>query len=58
MYLSGENLLYIMADDYVGFNPESATWTSDNANTPVTYGIQRSSTPVSRTVSLGLNVQF
>ena len=58
LYLSGENLVYLMADEYVGFNPESNTWTSDNANTPVTYGVQRSSTPVSRTISLGLNVQF
>ncbi|MFY0602981.1 MAG: TonB-dependent receptor [Flavobacteriaceae bacterium] len=53
VYLSAQNLLYITASDYTGFNPESINNTS-----ATTYGYQRAGSPVFSTVSLGVNVQF
>jgi len=54
VYASGQNLLYITAEDYHGFNPEFV----DNNNTPISYGAQRAGTPLFRTVTVGANVQF
>lgn len=53
LYAAGQNLLYFTADDYTGFNPESIYNTS-----PTTYGYQRAGSPIYRTVSLGLNLEF
>jgi TonB-linked SusC/RagA family outer membrane protein len=54
VYATGQNLLYITSDDYHGFNPEFI----DGNNTPQSYGAQRAGTPLFRTVSFGLNVNF
>lgn len=54
LYLSGQNLIYITSDDYHGFNPEFI----DSNNTPISYGSQRAGTPLFRTFTAGLNVQF
>ena len=53
VYATAQNLLYITADDYHGFNPEH----DDNGN-PRAYGSQRAGTPIYKTVSIGLNVDF
>ena len=53
VYLSAQNLFYLTASDYTGFNPESINNTS-----ATTYGYQRAGSPVFSTVSVGLNVQF
>ena len=53
LYLSGQNLWYQTADGYTGFNPESINNTS-----PTTWGYQRAGSPIFRTISLGLNVEF
>ena len=53
IYLSGQNLMYLTADNYTGFNPESI-----NTTKPGTYGYQRAGSPVFSTVSLGLNIEF
>ena len=53
VYLSGQNLMYLTADDYTGFNPESINTTSST-----TYGYQRAGSPVFKTVSLGVNLEF
>ena len=58
LYVTGENLLYITADEYFGFNPEGASYTSDNANTGVTAGYQRGELPIAKAVNVGLNVEF
>ncbi|MDO5970346.1 TonB-dependent receptor [Flavivirga aquimarina] len=58
IYCTGEHLLYFFAEDYEGFNPESAATTSNGANTPITYGYQRGDGPISRTISVGLNLDF
>jgi len=54
IYASGQNLIYKTSDDYHGFNPEYI----DNNNSPRAYGSQRAGTPLFRTVSAGLNVNF
>ena len=53
VYVSGQNLMYLTASNYTGFNPESINNTS-----ATTYGYQRAGSPVFSTVSLGLNVEF
>ena len=53
VYLSGQNLMYLKADDYTGFNPESINNTSST-----TYGYQRAGSPVFKTISLGVNLEF
>ncbi len=53
LYATGQNLWYSMADDYTGFNPESVD------KTPQTnFGYQRAGSPIYKTISLGLNVDF
>ncbi|UII31628.1 TonB-dependent receptor [Fulvivirga ulvae] len=54
VYASGQNLLYVTADEYHGFNPEYI----DNDNNPRQYGSQRAGTPIFRTFTFGLNVDF
>lgn len=53
VYVSGQNLLYKTAADYTGFNPESINDTS-----PTTYGYQRAGSPIQRTISAGVNLEF
>ena len=53
LYASGQNLIYSTAPDYTGFNHESINNTS-----PTTYGYQRAGSPIFRTISIGLNVEF
>ena len=54
IYMSGQNLVYITSADYHGFNPEYI----DSNNTPQSYGAQRAGTPLFRTMTFGLNVNF
>jgi TonB-linked SusC/RagA family outer membrane protein len=53
LYATAQNLIYITADDYHGFNPEHV----DGSN-PRAYGSQRAGTPIFRTLTLGLNIDF
>lgn len=53
VHVSGQNLIYMTADGYTGFNPESVNTTSST-----TYGYQRAGSPIQKTVSVGLNVKF
>ena len=53
VYVTGQNLMYLTADNYTGFNPESI-----NTTKPGTYGYQRAGSPVYSTISLGLNMEF
>ncbi len=55
IYAGGQNLFYLMADNYVGFNPEGA---DQGLNNPLTAGYQRGPAPIYRTVSVGLNLAF
>ena len=53
LYAAGQNLMYLTAHGYTGFNPESINDTS-----ATTYGYQRAGSPIYRTISIGLNVEF
>ena len=53
IYLTGQNLMYLTADGYTGYNPESIRNTS-----PTTYGYQLAGSPIFRTISLGTNIEF
>ncbi|MRT92503.1 TonB-dependent receptor [Ancylomarina sp. 16SWW S1-10-2] len=53
VYVSAQNLLYFTADNYTGYNPESVDSTS-----PTTYGYQRAGSPIYRTISVGVNLDF
>ena len=45
--------MYKTADDYTGFNPESVDRTL-----PTAYGYQRAGSPIYRTITIGLNLDF
>ncbi len=53
LYATGQNLLFITADDYTGWNPEHV-----RELTPLTFGYQRGGTPIQQTITLGVNVEF
>ncbi len=53
LYATAQNLVYITADDYHGFNPEH----DDNGNIRA-FGSQRAGTPIFKTFTLGLNIDF
>ena len=53
LYATAQNLIYITADDYHGFNPEHIDGTNPRA-----YGSQRAGTPIFKTVTFGLNIDF
>lgn len=55
LYFSGQNLIYIMADDYEGFNPEGI---DQGLDSPLTYGYQRGPAPIYRSFSFGVNLEF
>ena len=55
VYISGQNLIYVMADDYVGYNPEGI---DQGLASPLTYGYQRGPAPIFRTFSAGVNFNF
>ncbi|MFA9391014.1 MAG: SusC/RagA family TonB-linked outer membrane protein [Prolixibacteraceae bacterium] len=56
-YFSAQNLIYLMASDYRGVNPEART-TSGNYNNPLIDGYQRGVFPLNRTFTLGIDVTF
>jgi len=53
IYATGQNLVYLTADNYTGFNPEAILTTSTT-----TFGYQRAGSPIQRTISLGINLEF
>ena len=53
LYATGQNLIYITADDYHGFNPEH-----DDTGNPRAFGSQRAGTPLFKTFTLGMNIAF
>lgn len=54
-YFSAQNLLYLMADNYRGVNPE-ARRTSGNYNSPLVDGYQRGAFPLNRTFTVGVDI--
>jgi TonB-linked SusC/RagA family outer membrane protein len=55
VYVSAQNLLYFMANGYVGYNPEGI---DQGLGNPLTFGYQRGPAPIYRTYSIGLNVDL
>ncbi|MBQ4821009.1 TonB-dependent receptor [Aquimarina sp. MMG016] len=55
IYGTAQNLLYFTADGYTGFNPEFVENTRPAA---LTYGYQRAGSPIFRTMTLGVNLEF
>ncbi|MEM1217347.1 MAG: TonB-dependent receptor [Bacteroidota bacterium] len=57
-YLAATNLLYLMADDYTSLNPEGVEITNSGYLGPTTYGVQVGASPVVRSFTLGVNLNF
>ncbi len=58
LYVAATNLLYIMGDNYTSFNPEGVEIENDGYAGPTTYGYQEGASPIVRSFTLGLNVNF
>ena len=57
VYGAATNLLYLVADNYTSYNPEGIETTGDY-NGPTTSGFQVGASPVVRSFTLGLNLNF
>ncbi|MBA4743714.1 MAG: TonB-dependent receptor [Muricauda sp.] len=58
IYAAATNLLYLWSDDYTSYNPEGVQTSGSDYLGPTTYGSQFGATPVVRSFTLGLNVNF
>ena len=58
IYLAGTNLLYLMDDSYTSFNPEGVETTNGGYLGPTTYGYQEGASPIVRSFTLGVNLNF
>ncbi|WP_420399234.1 SusC/RagA family TonB-linked outer membrane protein [Flagellimonas sp.] len=58
LYGAATNLLYIWGDDYTSYNPEGVEITNSGYLGPTTYGVQVGASPIVRSFTLGLNVNF
>ncbi len=57
-YLAGTNLLYLWSDDYTSYNPEGVETTNSGYAGPTTYGVQVGASPIAKSFTMGLNVNF
>ena len=58
VYLASTNLLYLMADSYTSFNPEGVEITNTGYLGPTTYGYQEGASPIVRSFTMGVNIDF
>ncbi|MGQ1784149.1 MULTISPECIES: SusC/RagA family TonB-linked outer membrane protein [unclassified Saccharicrinis] len=58
VYGTASNLLYLMADNYTSYNPEGVKTSGSDYLGPTTYGAQVGASPIVRTFTFGLNVNF
>jgi len=58
VYVAGTNLLYLMADGYTSFNPEGVEITNGGYLGPTTYGVQVGASPIVRSFTFGVNLNF
>ena len=56
-FASAQNLLYIMADDFWGLNPEALN-TSGVYGSPLISGYQRGAYPIQKQFTIGLDINF
>jgi TonB-dependent starch-binding outer membrane protein SusC len=54
VYVAGQNLIYLMSDEYTSFNPEGVT----DSSSPLRGGYQVGSNPIPKAVTIGLNIEF
>ena len=57
LYFSGQNLIYLMASDYRGINPEARKTTSQYSS-PLVDGYQRGAFPLNRAFTFGVDITF
>ncbi len=58
VYAASTNLLYLMGDNYTSLNPEGVETTNGDYLGPTTYGVQVGASPVVRSFTFGLDVNF
>lgn len=58
IYVAATNLLYLWGDDYTSYNPEGVEINNEGYLGPTTYGVQVGASPIVRSFTLGLNVNF
>ncbi|WP_040280827.1 SusC/RagA family TonB-linked outer membrane protein [Psychroserpens damuponensis] len=58
LYAAATNLLYFWSNDYTSFNPEGIETTNGGYLGPTTSGVQVGASPVVRSFTFGLNVNF
>jgi hypothetical protein len=58
VYLAATNLLYVMGKDYTSFNPEGVEIENDGYAGPTTYGYQEGASPIVRSFTFGVNINF
>ncbi len=58
IYAAATNLLYVFGDDYTSYNPEGVEITNSGYQGPSTYGVQVGASPIIRSFTMGLNVNF
>ena len=58
IYAAATNLLYLMADNYTSLNPEGVEITNSGYLGPTTYGVQVGASPVVRSFTFGVNLNF
>jgi len=51
-------LLYLFGDDYTSYNPEGIEITNGGYLGPTTSGVQVGATPVQRSFTFGVNLNF
>ena len=58
VYAAATNLLYLMGDNYTSLNPEGVEITNGGYLGPTTYGVQVGASPIVRSFTAGINVNF
>ena len=58
IYAAATNLLYLMGDNYTSLNPEGVETTNGGYLGPTTYGVQVGASPIVRSFTFGLNLNF
>ncbi|MFB9055472.1 SusC/RagA family TonB-linked outer membrane protein [Mariniflexile ostreae] len=58
VYVAATNLLYVMGKDYTSYNPEGIEIENSNYGGPTTYGYQEGASPIVRSFTFGVNVNF
>ena len=58
VYAASTNLFYLFADGYTSLNPEGIEITNGGYRGPITNGVQVGASPVVRSFTFGLNVNF